>query len=168
MTKTFPIIVPAAEHRTPVRRHAEPETGNEPTYHPLASFVKWKTAEVILVALLLYGAFAAAHGLQYDPENYVCHHMARDMEDLLESFGIKVTIVTGWNNLTNGTEITSGSNGHAWIKVGGIDIDSVWLIPFPMRWQYPHKGKEYDDYTDYARNIYTEKEFMERALAGKL
>lgn len=168
MTKTFPIRIPAAEQRTPVRRKKEKETKCEPTYHPLASFIKWKVAEVILVALLLYGAFAVAHGLQYDPDSYVCHHMARDMEDLLESFGIEVIIVTGWNNLKNGTEITTGSKGHAWIKVAGIDIDSVWLVPFPMRWEYPYKGKEYNDYTDYARNIYTEEEYMEKALAGKL
>jgi hypothetical protein len=165
MNKTFPIRIEnkqASIERMPVKREEKPIT------LPKRSYWRWKGFEVIGIVLLLYGSIALAHGLSYVPDQYVCHHMARDIEDMLEPYGIEVTIVTGWSGLKNGTEKTNGSRGHAWIKIWGIDIDSVWLVPAPLRLEYPYKGKEYADYTEYAKTIYSEDEYLEKALAGEI
>ena len=165
MTRTFPIRI-EPQKRTPIHREEQHEPAS--VTHSFFSLLRYHLIQVSIILLIVYVGFAVIHGLSYVPDEYVCHHMARDMEDILEPLGFDVKIVTGWKDLKNGTEITEGSSGHAWMSINGIDVDSVWLVPFPLRHEYPYKGKMYEDYTEYAKSIYTEDEYLERALAGEL
>ena len=66
--------------------------------------------------------------------------MGRDLEDTIESFGIPVTLVVGYN---------INSEGHLWINIFGISFDSVYLIPTPNELFYPHYIEYYEDWDDY-------------------
>ena len=75
----------------------------------------------------------------YDIDNYNCRNMSIDIEDMLESIGIDVTIVRGTDD---------DKNGHMWVKIFGIEFDSVYLMPF-MTDKYHNKKREFNDYNEY-------------------
>lgn len=86
----------------------------------------------------------AVRSLQYNPDAYVCVHMARDVEDVFEFMGVDTQIVIGQS-------IYAGETGHAWVRVNGIDIDSVWLIPHYWRLKnFQRDVIVYDDFRQYA------------------
>ena len=77
----------------------------------------------------------------YEKDVYVCRHMARDIEDYLELFGIPVTIIRATSNHNN-------SKAHMWVRVLGIEFDSICLTPyFPI--EYTANRYEFDDYQCY-------------------
>lgn len=80
-----------------------------------------------------------AQQLRYNKEEYCCHHMARDIEDVLEGFNIPVIIVRGENS----------EAGHVWVKVYGREIDSITLFPIEPD-KYSEGRMEFDDYQDYS------------------
>jgi len=102
-----------------------------------------KTCIVLLIALIFlsfYPITCIAHYSMYDNDTYDCKHMSRDLEDKLESWGIPVTICIGY--------IENLSSGHMWIKVFGINIDSVSLLPDENS-EYCNLRMEFNDYQDY-------------------
>jgi len=86
------------------------------TLHPNKKYKKFDYVVLfICVVWMCYLFCSVHHGFLYDDPDYVCRHMARDLENNLESLGIDTEIV---------------SNGdHMWIKVFGIEFDSVSLLP---------------------------------------
>jgi hypothetical protein len=163
MTKKFPIIIPDRDLQ---------EQKKEKIYGIKARSIKqcckqW-AVEVFIMLLAMYLCVAAMHGVQYKPGEYVCHHMARDLEDTLESFGFDVQIVVGWSDESIRGKRAEGSSGHAWIKINGVEFDSVWLVPYILGNEYPYDRKIYNDYVDYAQNIYPQQELIRLGLAGKL
>ncbi len=57
-----------------------------------------KILNLILIASLIIGGYAAVgiwHTTLYDIDNYCCRHMGRDIEDILESYYIPITIEIG-------------------------------------------------------------------------
>ena len=94
---------------------------------------------IILVIIAAYLCLCLAHGMQYDRNIYCCRHMSSDLEDTIESIGIPVEIVVGYTK----------PDAHMWIRIAGIDIDSVYLIPYPNSAIYKYNQTVYDDYNDY-------------------
>ena len=78
--------------------------------------------------------------VRYDLEDYNCRHMSRDEELFLESLGFNVTLVVGQPVFTE--------YGHMWIRIGGVDVDSVLFVPFIDRFVYEDL-KTYKSYNDY-------------------
>jgi len=106
---------------------------------------------IIVLSSSIFIAYQIRH-LQYNDEPYVCTHMARDLEDTLESMGIDTKIVVGYKN--------EGIGGHMWVRVNGVDIDSVSFIPFYWKLKdYQRDRVVYDDFKDYAieRNFTSSK-----------
>jgi hypothetical protein len=104
---------------------------------------KNKYAGIILILLFVclnYLIIGCGHTMLYEPGVYSCRHMARDIEDHLESFGIPVTIIRGQNH--------NNTKAHMWIRVLGIEFDSVYLMPFVSS-KYTSLRYEFDDYQDY-------------------
>ena len=95
---------------------------------------------VIGFILLNYLIIGYGHSLLYEEDVYVCRHMSRDLEDSLESVGIPVTIIIASNH--------NNSKAHMWIKVLGIELDSVYLTPYSG---YDNNRFEFDDYDDYLK-----------------
>ena len=75
------------------------------------------------------------HTLIYDDPDYVCRHMARDLEINLEKIGFDVKLVS--------------NHKHMWISINGFQVDSVSLFPIQFT---PHDYKNvtiYESYTEY-------------------
>jgi hypothetical protein len=66
--------------------------------------------------------------------------MSRDLEDLLEMFGVETTIIVGQFN-------EPGKNGHCFIEIFGVQIDSVNLLPRDDS-KYDRVYR-FDDFSDY-------------------
>lgn len=96
--------------------------------------------------IILCLTFSILHSLSYNLEDNCCRHMSMKIEDKLESIGIDVKIMVGENRNSN-------ESGHMWIKTGGIEFDSICLLP--IRLDYINV-KEFDDYSDYVE--YKEEE----------
>ena len=80
------------------------------------------TVLIVLFMMLNYSIVAYGHKLTYDLETNNCTHMSQRLEDMLESFGIPVTLVTGTK---------SSGDRHMWISLWDcIEFDSVNLLPF--------------------------------------
>lgn len=82
------------------------------------------------------------HGLSYHEPDYMCAQMARDLEKTLESIGLDVKIMSGYSPIRQ--------EGHVWIKVYGIEIDSIWLLPIKNSHVYNYNLHEFDNYDDFA------------------
>ena len=101
---------------------------------------------IICFIILNYVIIGYGHSKLYrdgepnDPNIYVCRHMARDIEDLLESVGLDVRIIAGWNH--------NNSAGHMWVKLFGMTFDSVSLLPYHST-TYTYNVSEYRDYDYY-------------------
>ncbi len=96
---------------------------------------------VLLVCILL--TFGVRY-LQYSEDRYVCSHMARDVEDVLEFLGVDTQVVVGQNKIV-------GEPGHVWLRVNGVDIDSVWLIPWYWNVkEFQRDLRVYEDFSHYA------------------
>jgi hypothetical protein len=65
--------------------------------------------------------------------------MSRDIEFFVEHLGIPVKIVRGQNE----------NNGHMWVNILGLDIDSVTLLHRNNREKYSIKIIEFNSYDDY-------------------
>lgn len=102
---------------------------------------------VICFILLNYCIIGIGHAMLYEPDAYTCRHMARDIEDTLESMGIDVTIVTGRNH--------NNSKGHMWVKIFGVDFNSVTLMPYyPTTYKYRiYEFKDYEYYKIWRKNL---------------
>lgn len=108
---------------------------------------KMRRHKIITTVIILYIAYSSlviSQHMRFHRPDYVCRQMARDIEDTLETIGISTTIVTGSNN----------ESGHVWIKIFGVDVDSVNLFPMNNRETYPQDLREYNDYEDFARDYY--------------
>jgi len=96
---------------------------------------------IIAIIFVLYFSIGILHSLMYSSPNYVCRHMARDLEDMFEYLYIDTKIEVGWNK--------NYTVGHMWIKVFGIQLDSVTLFPYNPDWfGYVHT-REFESYEDY-------------------
>ena len=95
---------------------------------------------ILLFVLLNYLIIGTGHALLYEKDVYSCTHMANDIEDHLESFGIPVTIIRASNH--------DNSKAHMWIKVFGVEFDSVCLTPYYFS-GYNTYRYEFDDYQHY-------------------
>lgn len=77
---------------------------------------------VLFLMMSVYFAISQIHALTYDRETNCCRHMAAREFRFFKKLGFDVQyIIGGYSN----TSIP----GHAWIRVFGIDIDSVTLLP---------------------------------------
>ena len=72
------------------------------------------------------------HSFMYSDPDYVCRHMARDLESNLEKIGLDVKLVS--------------NHKHMWISISGIEIDSVSFIPMYF---YPHNQDNITTYESY-------------------
>ena len=109
---------------------------------------KWpyRVAKNSLAIMIFVLVIFIVRDIQYTAEPYVCTHMSRDLEDVLEYIGFDVKIVVGQAE-------NESQSGHAWIRIGDVDIDSVWLIP--MFWKLDNFKRDrvvYEDFADYAQN----------------
>lgn len=95
---------------------------------------------IIGFIILNYVIIGHAHSLLYEPDVYVCRHMSQDIEDQLEYFGLPVTIVRAANH--------DNSEAHMWVRVLGVEFDSVYLIPY-YSFTYTEDRTEFVDYDDY-------------------
>ena len=115
-----------------------------------------KTFRRTLIVLVIFSLLTLSHRMTYDYHTYCCRHMARDIEDALETLGLDVKIESGYKinkSMTirdeNGTrEGRMYKQGHMWISVYGYDIDSVWLVPLNLDAMYPHRHNVYDDWSE--------------------
>ena len=96
---------------------------------------------ILLLPFILFLFISISHRLIYRNPDYVCYHMSRDLEDFLEGTGLNVKIIRGYS--------LSKDECHVWIKVDGIDIDSVWLLPLPNSQIFSNSMQEFDDYSIY-------------------
>ena len=69
----------------------------------------------VLVMWICYLSCCFHHSFLYDDPDYVCRHMARDLERNLENIGLDTKIIS--------------NNKHMWISIYGFEIDSVTLLP---------------------------------------
>src|SRR4030042_1305593 len=81
---------------------------------------KYKTILVSMVLLLMFCCVSVVHGAMYDKEFYCCRHMSRDIEFVLEKLGLDVKLISGSDK---------EYNSHMWVRVNGLDWDSVYLVP---------------------------------------
>ena len=95
--------------------------------------------KVFIYILVFFVSVSLSHKSLYDEESYCCREMSRDIEDVLEAMNIPVVLIRG----------QIGNEGHIWVSVFGIEIDSVLLIIFPVSWIYSEKVMYFDDYEDY-------------------
>ena len=131
------------------------------TWNKTKQYAPISIAIILIISGLAAFEIAREHHMKkYKDPGYVCHHMARDLEDMLESVGISVTIVTGQN--------FSAQTGHAWIQVFGMDIDSVSLLTKNNRKRYPDEIKEFDDYSIWAKYFYSDDIYKQKLNAGEL
>jgi len=82
-----------------------------------------------------------AHKETYDRKTNNCTHMSKQLEDIIETIGIPVTLMRGHN----------GTKGHMWIKIGIVELDSVTLFPV-FNSKYNQQIHEYKDFDDYEKN----------------
>lgn len=131
---------------------------------PSVKYLKrYKTLFVFLVVMSSYLAFCAYHASGYVPDVYVCHHMARDLEDSFESLGMDTKIIYGKN--------ADGDGAHLWVSVNGLEIDSVTLLPMSLVKLCGKKYfdiREYDDYMSWAKEEYRPEAYQELLTAGEL
>jgi len=112
--------------------------------------VTTKILNLILIASLIIGGYAAIgiwHAALYDEDAYCCRHMGRDIEDILESYHIPVTIEIGEDD---------AGNKHLWFSIGILHIDSVTLLPCNNHntyHLYRHAFNDYQDYLDYKNSL---------------
>ena len=100
----------------------------------------WSIIFLVLLILELWICFGIYRCVfVYHEPNYVCKQMSRDIEDQLEQVGIPVVIMKG----------TAAESAHMWIKIFGIEFDSVTLFPFPNSLVYHDAVVEYHDYAVY-------------------
>lgn len=120
-----------------------------------------KTVFIILIIISCYLVVSAYHAMGYKDGVYVCRHMARDIEDALEKTGIDVQVVSGKN--------VNGKTSHMWVKIYGLDVDSVTLLPmsFLINKKYINI-KVYDDYKLWAKDRYSNAEYQDLLLEGEL
>ena len=90
--------------------------------------------------ILNYCIIGYGHSLLYKEDVYVCRHMAQDIEDMLESVGIPVKIITASN--------ANMSKGHMWVSILGVEFDSVTLLPY-CTFKYTENKEIYNDYQEY-------------------
>ena len=135
--------------------------GRIPSYF----YKKGKKNKIILASLIIILASCQVtaiaktkHFESYNYPNYVCRHMAQDLEDRIESFGVPVIIVRGRNETKD--------MGHVWIKVFGIEIDSITLERKDNRKLYPDNITEYWDYYTYAKTCFSKERFNKEILDG--
>lgn len=95
---------------------------------------------IVLFVVLNYLIIGCGHAMLYEPGVYACKHMARDIEDYLELLGIPVTIIRATNH--------NDSKAHMWVRVFGIEFDSVCLTPH-YSFTYTENRTEFVDYQDY-------------------
>ena len=101
-----------------------------------------RRAGIILILLLTLSlTTVVSHGLSYHEPDYMCTQMTRDLEQILESIGLDVKIMSGYS--------PAKQEGHIWIKVYGIEIDSVWLLPVKNSDIYNYNLHEFDSYSDF-------------------
>lgn len=104
--------------------------------------LRWKVTLTILVVVIMWLSIGVLHRfIMYDSDNYDCRHMSRDFEDVVESFGIPVTLMRG----------QSENGGHLWVKVIGVEFSAVYLIPFPEHIFSPDLQIEFNDWEDYCK-----------------
>jgi len=96
---------------------------------------------IVGFTLLVYVTIGLGHSMFYKNDVYVCRHMSRDIEDNLETVGIPVTIVRASND--------DNSKAHMWIKILGVEFDSVTLMPYLFG--YSNDRVEYNDYEEYEK-----------------
>ena len=103
-----------------------------------------RTAKIIfffLIILTIYLTIGIVNSLHYKKGVYDCRFYSRDTEDILESVGFSVQIVTG--------DSTDG-NGHCWTRINGIDFEPICLMPGFLNNIYFNKNIHvYNDYSDY-------------------
>jgi len=99
---------------------------------------QFKAIIITLSIAFIWSSIGGLHALGYDKENYNCKEMSRNLEDILEAIGIPVTIVYGQNDVV----------GHMWIRIVGLDIDSVFIIPCPNSALFPELQMEFNDYSN--------------------
>lgn len=80
---------------------------------------KKRIALYIIFSILIIDAIQ--YCIRYDIDNYCCVEMSRDEEKYLEGLGIDTQIVRGNHRFEDGA--------HLWIRIGGLDIDSVLFYP---------------------------------------
>ena len=119
--------------------------------------------KIVLYSLFLIAIYLLAclvHAIPYSKPDYMCTHMSRDLEDVIEFFGLDVKLLTGGNP-------NSGSR-HCWIKIGAVEFDSVYPVPWCNSWSYSDDVNEFDDYKDYAKTRYTPDKYSELLIEGEL
>ena len=102
-----------------------------------------KHIAIILMIFLIYLMTGIIHALMYDVDNYNCRHMSRDLEDFFERCFIDTKIMVGWEGEPH------TSIGHMWIKIFGIQFDSVTLFPFHPELYGFSNITEWESYEDY-------------------
>ena len=88
------------------------------------------------ICIISYG-----HSLTYDVETNNCRHMSRQLEDVIESAGVPVTIKTGGRE--DGVR-------HMWIEVGWFEFDSITLFPV-VGSEYNQERYEYVSFDEYEK-----------------
>jgi len=97
---------------------------------------------IVAYIAIFYFSICLSHSLLYSNPDYVCRHMARDLEFVFENIlYIDTKIITGWNE--------NYTVGHMWIEVFRVQFDSVTLLPYNPDWfGYVHT-REFESYEDY-------------------
>ena len=111
-------------------------------YHKIKE-ITHKIIFYIVFILLIWLMLGVVVSFRYDKERYNCKHFSKDAENILESIGIPVEIVTGQPKEVN-------KRGHMWVRILGIDLEPQCLLfPFPNSLMYPRDITVYEDYKDY-------------------
>lgn len=95
---------------------------------------------IAVFVVINYLIIGVGHVSLYEPDVYVCRHMARDIEDYLELLRIPVTLIRASNH--------NNSEAHMWVRVCGIEFDSVCLLPY-YSFTYTENRTEFNDYQDF-------------------
>lgn len=119
-----------------------------------------KITIVVLIVIACYVATGIIHASAYEKDVYVCRHMARDLEDTLETIGLEVKLVSG--------KKTQEKTGHLWISVYGLEIDSVTLMPMSLLNEKYDNISTYDDYRTWAEDHYKPETYHEMLMKGEL
>jgi len=99
---------------------------------------------VFILLLVVYVCFLVFRLIQYQPDTYVCRHMARDQEIMLERQGLDVKICRGTTRI--------GGEGHAWVAIDYsgnlVHMDSIGWYPFIPEFLY-YDIEIFDNYEEY-------------------
>ena len=96
---------------------------------------------MFVISGIVFGPGVFNYMFRYKVDVYDCSEMSRDLEDWFEGFGLDTVLVRG-------KRVPGDSVSHLWVRVCGVDIDSVLFLPVYPCVRNPYGRVCFDDYDE--------------------